>query len=317
MSIDYTKWDVGAIRAELVKLTGANIQDVEAIKGKANLVERLIEARQSLGLDDAGLSVNFGEVEMETKPLIRTYGDESEEEEVPAPTMGSPEWEEFVLAHLSDKEVTVKDGKRFPKAHGLRRVAEILCGPIVGSGPIREYISNGYATIVYEVKIQWTKGLNLPDRMSEHELMNLNIPIRTFTEVADCTISNTPSPYNLHAPATASSKAQGRVFKSILQLSCHTAEEMGLALETEEKTVEMSISNMENDGLSKVQRIMIDKLSDRLDIDVSKALEFHSLNPDINKLTRVEASSFIVILNKYQTDVTDASMQIPDIIKVV
>lgn len=93
---------------------------------------------------------------------------------------------------------------------------------------------------------------------------------------------------------------------------------MSLALDTpEEKTVEMSILNMENDSISKVQRITIDKLSDRLGIDVSKALEFHSLNPDINKLTRVEASSFIVILNKYQTDVTDASMQIPDIIKVI
>jgi hypothetical protein len=92
---------------------------------------------------------------------------------------------------------------------------------------------------------------------------------------------------------------------------------MSLALESqpEFKTVEMSVSNMENEKISGVQRRTIDTLADRLDINVAKTLEFHSLNTDINALTRVEASSFIVILNKYQTDVADASMQIPDIIK--
>ena len=317
MSVDYTKWDVGAIRAELVKFTGCNIAEIEAIKGKSNLVERLIEAKIASG--DKG-EVNFNEVEMETRPIMRTYADDDsqpEEEIVTAPSMGSPAWEEFVLSHLTDKEITTKGDKKYPKAVGLRRVCEILCGPIIKSGPIREYISQGSATIVYEVVIQWTKGIQLPGYMSEQELINLNIPVRTFTEVSDCTLLNTPDPYNKHAPSTASTKAMGRVFKSVLQLSCHTAEEMSLSLEPEDKAVEMNISNMENEGVSKVQRITIDKLSDRLGIDVEKALEFHSLNPDVNKLTRVEASSFIVMLNKYQTDVTDASMQIPDIIKVV
>jgi hypothetical protein len=152
----------------------------------------------------------------------------------------------------------------------------------------------------------------------ERELENMKLPIRTFTEVADCSKENTPHPYNLHPSATACTKAAGRVYKSILQLSCHTAEEMSLETESAKVVEDISVPNdMESSSISKVQQTIITTLADRLGIDIEKALQFHSLNTDIKQLTRAEAASFIVVLNKYQSDVADASMQVPDFIKSI
>lgn len=327
MSIDFTKMKVADMRAELVRLTGINIEEAEAITGKSMLAERIIEARVRLGLDNDA-SVSFENAEMENTPLIkaRVVSEDDEdyeepvEEAVPVPSIGSPLWQDYVLSHLNDDEFQTKDGKKFPKAAGLRRVVQILCGDIVGSGPVREYIGSDSATVVYEVVIEWRKGLALPQYMSEHEIMNLKLPVRKFTEVADCTPENTPAPYNKHASATASTKAAGRVFKSILQLTCHTAEEMNLATAEAQstddvKSVEVSVGDMDADPISKVQKTIIAQLGDRLNIDIVKALDFHGFNTDVSTLTRNEAKAFIVILNRYQTDVTDASMEIPDLIK--
>jgi hypothetical protein len=323
MSIDFTKWSVAEMREELVRLTGDDIAAVEAIKGKSILAERIIEARQQLGLDRDEPVARFGEAEVERKSMlvpsrsrkVDTDEEQSDEQPVKEPAMGSPEWQDFVLSHLTNDEFSTKGDKKFPRANGLRRVVQLLCGPIVECGPSQIiYPSPTTCAVVYNVNIMWTRGLNVPQWLGEDEIEKLNIPVRKFSDVADCSRDNTPHPYNLHAPATASTKAAGRVFKNILQLTCHTAEEMSLAVEEEVKVTEMSVANSDNEPAVTVQKITINNLASRLGIDVEKALQFHSLKSNVNLLSRTEAAAFIVILNKYQTD-TEGSMAIPDFIK--
>jgi len=310
--IDFTKWRVQDMRAELIRLTGDDITTVEAIKGKEALAERILEVRQKLGLDR--IDYNINEVELENNSMI-IETEVNDEEEVSAPEMGSPLWQEYVLSHLTDDEIVIKDSKKFPKSMGLRRVAQILCGPIVNCGPSQVFPMGNATTIVYSVTFLWKQGLNIPQYMTEDDIVKLNLPTRTFSDVSDCSEKNTPAPYCYHHAATACTKAAGRVFKIALGLNCHTAEEMALVVE-EEKMTEASMSNMDNEGISSNQKITIEKLASRNGIDVSKALELHAWNPDVNALSRVEAASFITILNRYQTS-ADGSMEIPDSIKSV
>ncbi len=90
-----------------------------------------------------GIGVAEGPKEVEQKKIL----------------IGSPEWEAYVLSQLAPNEVEVKDNKTYPKAAGLRRVAQNLLGAFVDSGPVQIFPpvdgGPGRATVVYEIKIQW------------------------------------------------------------------------------------------------------------------------------------------------------------------
>lgn len=323
--IDFTKWSVEEMRAELVKLTGMSPESALSVKGKSNLAEAIIIARKNAGLDlDDDKVGRFDAVELESNSLITTKDtdvvstdSDKEEQKVVQPKMGSPAWQEFVLGHLLPDEFQEKNGKKFPKAAGLRRIAQILCGPIMSSGPINVFTSHGpddTVSVVYEVQIYWTRDIGTINQwMSEKEIMSLNLPIRKFSEVADCNKTNTPPPYNAHPSATASSKAEGRTFKKLLMLNIHTAEEMG-DLTDEPRVSEVSTMNSENESISPQQSVMIQKKSEQLNIDVEKFLQYHKFKSDLSALTRSEGAAAIVLLNKYQTE-TGASLDIPSYIK--
>lgn len=325
--IDFTKWSAEEMRAELVKLTGMSPDSAFSIKGKSNLAEAIIAARKNLGLDlDNGEKVgSFDAVELESNSLISTkhesvsrVANEKEEQQVIQPKMGSPAWQDFVLGHLLPEEFQEKNGRKFPKAAGLRRIAQILCGPIMSSGPINVYASHGpdsTVSVVYEVQIYWTRDIGTINQwMSEKEIMSLNLPIRKFSEVADCNKINTPAPYNAHPSATASSKAEGRTFKKLLMLNIHTAEEMG-DLTDEPRVSEVSTMNSDNEAISPQQSTMIQKKSEQLGIDVEKFLQYHKFKSDLSAISRADGAAAIVLLNKYQTE-TGASLDIPAYIKV-
>lgn len=324
--IDFTKWSVEEMRAELVKLTGLSPESALSVKGKSNLAEAIIVARKNAGLDvDDDKVGRFDAVELESNSLIATNdtdvvsteGEQKQQQVVIQPKMGSPAWQEFVLGHLLPEEFQEKNGKKFPKAAGLRRIAQILCGPIMSSGPINVFASHGpdsTVSVVYEVQIYWTRDVGTANQwMSEKEIMSLNLPIRKFSEVADCNKLNTPAPYNAHPSATASSKAEGRTFKKLLMLNIHTAEEMG-DLTDEPRVSEVSTMNSDNEAISPQQTVMIQKKSEQLSIDVEKFLQYHKFKSDISALTRSEGAAAIVLLNKYQTE-TGASLDIPSYIK--
>ena len=129
------------------------------------------------------------------------------------PEINSPEWNDYVMSHFQDNELI--DGN--PLTAGLRRVAEILVGEIISSKPIDvQRIETGdpigKTTVTYEVQFLVTKG--------DKEY------VKTYADVSDVWAGNTDDLFAVHAPATASTKAEGRALRKALKIRAVAAEEL-------------------------------------------------------------------------------------------
>lgn len=138
------------------------------------------------------------------------------------PTPLQKEWTDYVLSLLWETEiVSKKNGEkldRYPKADGLRRVFELLIGPIlevrreIVQAPLYNRESDSGLTVA-TVKVH----IHYLDNNGQH---------RIFEEVADCYEGNTTDPYFRHPSGTASTMAEGRALRKILHLKALTIEEM-------------------------------------------------------------------------------------------
>jgi hypothetical protein len=142
----------------------------------------------------------------------------------PEPTLyerrfNDPEWTAYVMGQLWDNELVIKsENERYPKADGLRRIFHSVVGRIVSMeraviqvpNPNFEKGDSGIATVKVIVKyLEGNEG-----------------PVYTYEEVADCYDGNTIQPFCLHATATASTMAEGRALRKIMNLKVLTIEEM-------------------------------------------------------------------------------------------
>jgi hypothetical protein len=160
----------------------------------------------------------------------------------------SPEWDAYAMSHFAPSELV--DG--YPNAAGLRRVAELLLGDIIKSGPTQVFPSEGNgptrATVVYTVVFEWGRG---PNRGT-----------REYSEVADVWHGNTDALFCGYAVATASTRAEGRALRKALKLKKCSAEELSkndVAKIVAEETVEK---------ISNEQISFIDSKCKKLDINV-------------------------------------------------
>ena len=147
--------------------------------------------------------------EQEEKEDVAVIEENANEED--RPSMFSEEWNEYVMAHFKRNELI--DGN--PICAGLRRVAELLLGDIIESGPEQVFPASdsngpGRATVVFSITFNW---------------MNTG-SIRTFKEVADVWHGNTDDLFCAHPVATASTRAEGRALRKALKLRCLAAEEL-------------------------------------------------------------------------------------------
>lgn len=130
---------------------------------------------------------------------------------VDVPGYLSPEWDAYVMGHFAPYELV--DG--YPNTAGLRRVAELLLGSIVSSGPTQVWPVQGNgagrATVVYSVTFKWVMDGNEE---------------RTYSEVADVWHANTDLLFAAFAVATASTRAEGRALRKALKLRKCSAEEL-------------------------------------------------------------------------------------------
>lgn len=169
------------------------------------------------------------------------------------PLMSSPEWHDFVMGHFAENEVD-SDGKPF--VHGLRRVARLLLGPILYSGPAPglpfqapAYSGDGKlnpAVVGYKVKILMcrTESDTLPAYEAE------------FADVADCYDGNTDPPFSRFPSPIASTRAEARCFRKALQIRGIAAEEGA------------SMPALELEGKIRPETVnAIDKLCARNDVD--------------------------------------------------
>lgn len=129
--------------------------------------------------------------------------------------MTDPKWTDFVISHLDETELI----KGNPKVDGLRRVAQILLGPIYESKS--ELIQFGETTIAkHTVVIGWKEdGPNLGQREYIYSR-------RIFTDIACVNAKNTPEAYLIHMPESAASKAEGRALRKALNIKKLAAEEL-------------------------------------------------------------------------------------------
>ena len=208
--------------------------------------------------------------------------------ETDTPLMTSPEWSDYVLGLFEDKELI--DGN--PLVAGLRRVSELVLGPIVYSGPSQVFpvttdSGQGRATVVFSVEFQ---------------------NVARYSDVADCWEGNTDDMFCAYAVATASTRAEGRALRNALRLKCVAAEEI-TKKDTAKIVREDSSKKASSDGdyddqsrMSDAQFNFIDVKCRQLNVN-GKALFKEVFEVEVNrKVSKRIASDIIDRLNEYQRD---------------
>lgn len=127
------------------------------------------------------------------------------------PSQFSPQWSDFVMTHFIEEELVGGN----PTVDGLRRVAQLLLGPIVwqdarvDSTPCFDNRFRA-ATVTFWCDIE----------KRDHSVVR-------FVGVASVSTSNTGDPYVTHPASTAETKAEGRALKRALGLrKVYAAEEL-------------------------------------------------------------------------------------------
>lgn len=179
---------------------GYSVEQVENIKGKANLERELKKVEETVVeiLDD------LEEIPEEKSDIISECYDKNGHIN-----------NDKLLAKLTDKEKV----RNHPTVSGLRRLINDYIGYIIRN--ISRVVqcptpdNKNRATVEVEVEIQFYTGLDI-----------------IVSGCADVCSDNTPSPFHKHPVATAESRAEGRAYRKALNLNITTAEEMGDFTET-------------------------------------------------------------------------------------
>lgn len=212
-------------------------------------------------------------------------------------------WDDYVMSLFEGDEVVEEDGNKFVRVDGLRRVAPLVLGDYVYSGPIQVFPSMeldapGRATVLY--KVEFANG-------------------QTFTEVADCWWGNTDDKFLPHTVAVASTKAEARALRKALRIKAVSLEEITRkdTAQISRQATQNAVAKKPTDGdtsdeiLSDRQDNFINTLCDRAEVDREKFIStvLNIKNP--GKLTKRIASEAIDLLNSY----TNKTVAIPDSIK--
>ena len=205
-----------------------------------------------------------------------------------APSMLSKEWHDYAMTLFDDNEVV--DGH--PLVAGLRRVAELVLGPIVFSGPTQVFPvqrddHHGRATVVFTV--EFSNGMR-------------------YAEVADSWEGNTDDMFCAYAVAIASTRAEARALRKALKIKGVAAEEL-TKKDTAKIVREISSTKTVSDGdydnqgrMSDAQLNFIDVKCKQLNIDATKLFK-DEFNVSVDKkITKKIASDIIDKLNDYQRD---------------
>ena len=281
---------VAEIRDELVKSYGYKTEEVGAIK-KVELMGMLKEERSLQEIE----GLNFEDGTKDFVPEEESQGNSIESQEEPsAPSLSSPEWSDYVLSKFEHDEMV--DGN--PTVDGLRRITELVLGPIVNTEteivqvPTKE--NEGRATAVCTVAV----------------LVGDTGYSRRASGSGDAWHKNTDMPYSKFPVAMAETRAEGRALRRVLQLRKVVAAEELSARATDSQDEDYSESVNENQ--SNFIDVMCKSDGRGMDIDVEKFVTSqypHIKNMD--QLTHFEASSLIQMLSRYQQNMED----VPDSIK--
>jgi hypothetical protein len=279
MTVEYTELNVEALR-KLLQESGLSEEEAGSIKGKAALVEKHKEV--------TGYT--------EPEPIIPNYTD--------------PEWEDYVMSHFTDSELS----NGCPRVHGLRRVTEKLLGEIITSGPVNvnsiEDGRTGKAVVIFSVIIAWMKdGVEFTEGGSK-------IPTREFRATASSWCNNTDDMFAVYPEAIAETRAEARALRRALRLSKVSADEITNKDTALIATEEIDRMTPSGESITDQQKSLIIKLCERNQINVNKFINNGSKKySSIDDISRETAGKMLQRLNDYQTK-TPNSVPIPESLKV-
>lgn len=210
-----------------------------------------------------------------------------------APLYTSPEWHDYVISHFSPEELY--DG--CPNVAGLRRVTELLLGPIRESYPVKTWPVEGNdvgrSTVEYRINIEFKED-------NRH---------RTFGDVADAWVGNSDDQYIVHSPALASTRAEARCLRKALKLRGVAAEEL-MNKKASEQVAE-SLKNSENPRISSDQMNFLDLKCKQLDINVTEILKWGGTEfKNVKELSKDYVSKVIKEISRLMNNKTEIKEEI-------
>lgn len=213
--------------------------------------------------------------------------------DIPVPTRTSPKWTEYVLSHFIESEL--ENGN--PKVGGLRRVVELLIGPIhvmtphVVTTPTRD---NGWRAVVeYTIEVDTGGQGVVPRYMS-------------FGGSADANPQNTDGVYSKYPVAIAETRAKARALKNALGIEVVAADELSEVAKLE------SEQDFDSELINETQITVINAVCKRLDISVQAFANIgKNRYNSIREVPHQVAIKMTQQLSKYQQDMSS----IPDNIK--
>jgi hypothetical protein len=227
----------------------------------------------------------FDDVELATPSNTKTGVKDMIESDIPS--MLTTEWHDYAMTLFHESEMI--DGH--PLVAGLRRVAEVVLGPIVFSGPtqvfpVQREDHHGRATVIFTV--EFANGMR-------------------YAEVADSWEGNTDDMFCAFAVAIASTRAEARALRKALKIRGVAAEEL-TKKDTAKIVRDISSTKTASEGeyddtsrMSDAQLNFIDVKCRQLNIDGKKL--FAQFNVDNNrKVSKKVASEIIDKLNDFQRD---------------
>lgn len=205
-----------------------------------------------------------------------------------APHVLSAEWHDYAMKLFNEDELV--DGH--PLVAGLRRVAELVIGQVLFSGPTQVFPvqrddHHGRATVVFTIK--FANG-------------------STYSEVADSWEGNTDDMFCAYAVAIASTRAEARALRKALKIKGVAAEEL-TKKDTAKIVRQISSAKESSNGdyddqsrMSDAQYNFIDIKCKQLNIDGEKLFKENFSVDHNKKVSKKIASEIIDVLNNYQRD---------------
>lgn len=209
-------------------------------------------------------------------------------EEKSVPTMGDPEWNDYVMTQFTDEELF--DGA--PTVDGLRRVVTKLLGDIttvnvyMAQVPVFGIGQNNRATAVVTVTVE-TEDKTL-----------------SYSDAADADPSSTDGEFMKFPSALAVTRAEARALRKMLKIRKPAAEELAPSNSSSSENVFSEITDTQIKAVS--------VLSSRAGVDIDKFIAQGKRKlKNIKEASYGEAVAMLGLLNDY----INGSKQVPDSIK--
>lgn len=202
------------------------------------------------------------------------------------PSMLSPEWHDYAMTLFEENELV----NGHPLVAGLRRVCELVLGPMAFSGPTWVKPTDrddhhGRATVIFTV--EFANGIKC-------------------AEVADSWEGNTDDTFCAFAVAIASTRAEARALRKVLKIRGVAAEEL-TKKDTAKIVRDISKQQSSSSGdyndqgrMSDAQLNFIDIKCKQLNINGAKLFKDVFNIDQRKKVSKKVASDVIDVLNDYQ-----------------